>query len=155
MLVLGVLWSPGSCAEKDDHSALTKSVVTSKLSSAYQELTLLAEQLQNLLDKSSPSSSSSLEEVRVNTLEDEIIKSSDLELNSSYIAPIDASYTAPPLDASYTVPGTIDYTYTVPAPVDYSFEVTALPLPQSGYPDPGYLQQLHTGTGRCSYCVII
>ena len=146
MLVLGVLWSPGSCAEKDDHSALTKSVVTSKLSSAYQELTLLAEQLQNLLDNSSPSKSSYLEEVRVNNLEDDIIKSSDLELDSSYIAPI---------QASYTVPGTIDYTYTVPAPVDYSFEVTALPLPQSGYPDPGYLQQLHTGRGRCSCCVII
>ena len=144
MLVLGVLWSPGSCAEKDDHSALTKSVVTSKLSSAYQELTLLAEQLQNLLDKSSPSSSSSLEEDRVNTLEDEEKrKSPELELHPSYTAP------------SYTVPGTIDYTYTVPAPVDYSFEVTALPLPQSGYPDPGYLQQLHTGRGRGSYCVII
>ena len=67
MLVLGALWSPGSCAEQDDNSALTKSVVTSKLSSAYQELTLLAEQLQRLLDKSSPSSSSSLEEVRVKT----------------------------------------------------------------------------------------
>ena len=162
MLVLGVLWSPGSCAEKDDHSALTKSVVTSKLSSAYQELTLLAEQLQNLLDNSTPSSSSSLEEVRVNTLEDEEKrKSPHLELNpSSYIAPSytvpgTVDYTAPPLDASYTVPGTIDYTYTVPAPVDHSFEVTALPLPQSGYPDPGYLQQLHTGTGRGSYCVII
>ena len=67
MLVLGALWSPGSCTEQDDNSALTKSAVTSKLSSAYQELTLLAEQLQNLLDKSSPSSSSSLEEARVNT----------------------------------------------------------------------------------------
>ena len=67
MLVLGVLWSPGSCAEQDDRSTLTKSVVTSKLSCAYQELTLLAEQLQRLLDKSSPSSSSSLEEVRVKT----------------------------------------------------------------------------------------
>ena len=144
MLVLGVLWSPGSCAEQDDHSALTQSVVTSKLSSAYQELTLLAEQLQNLLDNSSPSLSSSLEEVRVNTLEDEEKrKSPDLELDPSFTAP------------SYTVPGTIDYTYTVPAPADYSFEVTALPLPQSGYPDPGYLQQLHTGRGRCSYCVII
>ena len=146
MLVLGVLWSPGSCAEKDDHSALTKSVVTSKLSSAYQELTLLAEQLQNLLDNSAPSSSSTQEDVRVNTLEDEIIqKSPKLHLE------LDPSFTAP----SYTVPGTIDYTYTVPAPVDYSFEVTALPLPQSGYPDPGYLQQLHTGRGRGSYCVII
>ena len=144
MLVLGVLWSPGSCAEEDDHSALTKSVVTSKLSSAYQELTLLAEQLQNLLDNSTPSSSSSLEEDRVNTLEDEEKrKSPELELNPSYIAP------------SYTVPGTIDYTYTVPAPVDYSFEVTALPLPQSGYPDPGYLQQLHTGRGRGTCCVTI
>ena len=144
MLVLGVLWFPGSCTEQDDHSALTQSVVTSKLSSAYQELTLLAEQLQNLLDNSSPSLSSSLEEVRVNTLEDEEKrKSPDLELDPSFTAP------------SYTVPGTIDYTYTVPAPADYSFEVTALPLPQSGYPDPGYLQQLHTGRGRCSYCVII
>ena len=65
MLVLGALWSPGSCAEQDDNSALTKSVVTSKLSSAYQELTLLAEQLQRLLDKSSPSSSASQEEDRV------------------------------------------------------------------------------------------
>ena len=69
----------------------------------------------------------------VKTPQDEIIKSPELELEPSYIAP------------SYTVPGTIDYTYTVPAPVDYSFEVTALPLPQPGHPDPGYLQQLHTG----------
>ena len=67
----------------------------------------------------------------VNTPQDEITKSPELE--PSYIGP------------SYTVPGTIDYTYTVPAPVDYSFEVTALPLPQPGHPDPGYLQQLHTG----------